>query len=263
MNTHLSSNSLQSLCYKLCLLSQKGLMQPHLGFSDYEQTPSPQKINCHNFQSRDTLQSLVQSCSCRDQSHGRSVGVQECKLHQPQQRNLGHNLLINYHSKNNIGMEKHYYSKAVQLEKQHSFSCGGTKLINVSSSEKEQKKRIRWTEDLHKKFIECVDRLGGAKKATPKGILKLMQCDGLTIFHIKSHLQKYRVSEVKPEEKDGNSEQIGLKSGMQIVEALRLQIDVQKQLYDQLESQKKLQMRIEEQAKQLQTMLESQWNTKK
>ena len=60
-------------------------------------------------------------------------------------------------------MEKHYYSKAVQLEKQHSFSCGGTKLINVSSSEKEQKKRIRWTEDLHKKFIECVDRLGGAK----------------------------------------------------------------------------------------------------
>lgn len=103
-------------------------------------------------------------------------------------------------------MEKHYYSK------------GGTKLI-VSASEKEQKKRIRWTEDLHKKFIECVDRLGGAKskqnmylyrdtnkfdelnkyliffgmalnaEATPKGILKLMECDGLTIFHIKSHLQ--------------------------------------------------------------------------
>ncbi|KAG6400551.1 hypothetical protein SASPL_137391 [Salvia splendens] len=259
MNNHLSSISLQSLCYKLCLLSQKGLMQPHL---DYEQIPLPEKINCHNFQSRDTLQSLVKSCSCRDLSHGRSDGVQECKLHQPQQRNLGENSLINYyHHKNNIGMEKHYYSKAVQLERQHSTSCGGTKLI-VPASEKEQKKRIRWTEDLHKKFIECVDRLGGAKKATPKGILKLMQCDGLTIFHIKSHLQKYRVSEVMPDDKEGSSEQIAFKSGMQIVEALRLQIDVQKQLYDQLESQKKLQMRIEEQAKQLQTMLESQWNTK-
>ncbi|KAL1539997.1 protein PHOSPHATE STARVATION RESPONSE 1-like [Salvia divinorum] len=260
MSNHLSSNSLQSLCYKLCLLSQKGHMQPRLGFSDYEQNHSPEKISGHNFQSRDTLQSLVQSCSCRDRSHDRGDGVQECKLHQPQQGNLGDNSLIDYH-KNNIGMEKYYYSKALQLERRHSFCCDGTKSI-VSASEKEQKKRIRWTEELHKKFIECVDRLGGAKNATPKGILKLMKCDGLTIFHIKSHLQKYRVSEVMPQEKQGNFEQIGLKTGMHIVEALRLQIDVQKQLYEQLESQKKLQMRIEEQAKQLQTMLESQLNSK-
>ncbi|XP_057800453.1 myb family transcription factor PHL5-like [Salvia miltiorrhiza] len=257
MNNDRSSSGLQSLRYKLCFLSQKGLMQPQLlqmlegegardvnnlqGFADYEQLDSEK--NGHSFESRDILQSVVQSCSCCDL-------VQECK---PQMlRNLRD---MNYHQ-NNIVMENYYYSYS---KPQHSF---GSKLIASENEAAKHKTRIRWTEDLHKKFIECVDRLGGAKKATPKGILKLMKCDGLTIFHIKSHLQKYRVSELMPEEKEGNSEQVDSKTGMQIVEALRLQIDVQRQLYEQLESQKKLQMRIEEQAKQLQTMLQCQLNTK-
>ncbi|GFP96537.1 protein phr1-like 1, partial [Phtheirospermum japonicum] len=58
-----------------------------------------------------------------------------------------------------------------------------------SASVLSNKTRIRWTQDLHDRFVECVNRLGGSDKATPKAILKLMDTEGRTIFHFKSHLQ--------------------------------------------------------------------------
>lgn len=129
------------------------------------------------------------------------------------------------------------------------------------------KTRIRWTQDLHERFLGCVNRLGGADKATPKGILKLMDTDGLTIFHVKSHLQKYRMAKYLPESAQGKSDKkevmndptkLDQKTGMQITEALRLQLDVQMRLHEQLEIQRNLQVRIEEQGKQLQKMFNQQ-----
>ncbi|XP_055807913.1 myb family transcription factor PHL5 [Solanum dulcamara] len=132
------------------------------------------------------------------------------------------------------------------------------------------KTRIRWTQDLHDRFVECVNRLGGADKATPKAILKLMDSEGLTIFHVKSHLQKYRNAKFIPESTEGRSgktdspnsvTQIDSKTGMQIKEALHMQLEVQRRLHEQLEIQRKLQLRIEEQGEQLKKIFEQQQQT--
>ncbi|XP_020219242.1 myb family transcription factor PHL7 isoform X3 [Cajanus cajan] len=113
-----------------------------------------------------------------------------------------------------------------------------------------------------------VDQIVGA---TPKGVLRVMGVPGLTIYHVKSHLQKYRLAKYLPESpadgKDSKDEKrnsgdslSGADSspGLPINDALRMQMEVQKRLHEQLEVQKQLQMRIEAQGKYLQKIIEEQ-----
>ena len=145
-------------------------------------------------------------------------------------------------------------------------------------SSRDPKQRLRWTPDLHDRFVHAVARLGGPDKATPKGVLRLMAMKGLTLYHLKSHLQKYRLGKHTKKSTDlelanngeFTSQDISFQIGAPLVvpagrdtarempleDTLRYQIQVQRELCEQLEVQKKLQMRIEAQGRYLKEILE-------
>lgn len=143
------------------------------------------------------------------------------------------------------------------------------------------KPRLRWTAELHERFVDAVTQLGGPDKATPKTIMRTMGVKGLTLYHLKSHLQKYRLGKQSCKESTDNSKDVGiapsvaesqdtgsstsassrmiaqdLNDGYQVTEALRVQMEVQRRLHEQLEVQHHLQLRIEAQGKYLQSILE-------
>ncbi|XP_042467408.1 myb-related protein 1-like isoform X1 [Zingiber officinale] len=132
------------------------------------------------------------------------------------------------------------------------------------------KPRLKWTPELHERFIDAVNQLGGEDEATPKTIIRLMGIPGLTLYHLKSHLQKYRLSKnLQAQTSTGSMKNFfGEDNGsatnimapvnktMQINEAFRMQIEVQQKLHEQLGVQRHLQFQIEAQGKYLQSVLE-------
>ncbi|KAK7307602.1 hypothetical protein VNO77_40810 [Canavalia gladiata] len=82
-------------------------------------------------------------------------------------------------------------------------SSSGSSLLRVEVQSQPQppqhlqqnprKQRRCWSPELHRRFVDALQQLGGAQVATPKQIRELMQVEGLTNDEVKSHLQKYRL----------------------------------------------------------------------
>ncbi|XP_031500744.1 myb family transcription factor IPN2-like isoform X2 [Nymphaea colorata] len=142
------------------------------------------------------------------------------------------------------------------------------------------KPRLRWTVELHDRFVDAVTQLGGPDKATPKTIMRAMGVKGLTLYHLKSHLQKFRLGKQPHKEfndhsmKDNgrasleqqrnggsSSGMISMRENVHITEALRLQMEVERRLHEQLEVQRHLQLRIEAQGKYMHNILEKACQT--
>jgi SHAQKYF class myb-like DNA-binding protein len=140
------------------------------------------------------------------------------------------------------------------------------------------KRRLRWTPELHSLFVEAVQFLNGPDKATPKGIMKYMKVEGLTIFHIKSHLQKFRLNyshskgdspkNTTTRKKQKKSASIGSMDSLsasaksdvdhhsRIEQALQVQMQMQKKLQEQLEEQRKLQLSMQAQEQHIRQLKE-------
>ncbi|KAA8539552.1 hypothetical protein F0562_026244 [Nyssa sinensis] len=58
--------------------------------------------------------------------------------------------------------------------------------------------RLRWTPDLHLRFVHCDSKTRRTRHAgaTPKLVLNSMNIKGLNIAHVKSHLQMYRSKKI-------------------------------------------------------------------
>ncbi|KAF7055737.1 hypothetical protein CFC21_063227 [Triticum aestivum] len=69
-------------------------------------------------------------------------------------------------------------------------NCGGGG--GVRQYNRSKVPRLRWTSALHRCFVHAIHSLGGHDRATPKRVLQVMGVGGLTISHVKSHLQMYR-----------------------------------------------------------------------
>ncbi|OAY31622.1 myb family transcription factor EFM [Manihot esculenta] len=79
-----------------------------------------------------------------------------------------------------------------------SNGADNTTTSTTTGSQTHRKARRCWSPDLHRRFVNALQMLGGSQVATPKQIRELMKVDGLTNDEVKSHLQKYRLHTRRP-----------------------------------------------------------------
>ncbi|PPD96265.1 hypothetical protein GOBAR_DD06718 [Gossypium barbadense] len=120
------------------------------------------------------------------------------------------------------------------------------------------KPRLKWTPELHQRFVDAVNQLGGPDKATPKSVMRVMGIPGLTlntgwgkalgIIQITKRCQSSNGNFIR-DTSDGIHGHMN--ESLQIPQALQMQMEVQRHL----------QLRIEAQGKYLQTVLKKAQET--
>ncbi|CAN6580119.1 unnamed protein product [Malus baccata var. baccata] len=103
------------------------------------------------------------------------------------------------------------------------------------------KPRLRWTAELHERFVDAVTQLGGPERIAASCIAESQDTGSSSAVSSRVIAQD-------------------LNDGYQVTEALRVQMEVQRRLHEQLEVQRRLQLRIEAQSKYLQSILEKACN---
>ncbi|GAB4844023.1 pheromone-like peptide expressed [Ancistrocladus abbreviatus] len=150
----------------------------------------------------------------------------------------------------------HHHHEEIQTP--NHATAGDPRIVLTS----DPKPRLRWTADLHERFVDAVTQLGGPHKATPKSIMQTMGVKGLTLFQLKSHLQKYRLGKQSGKDMGEASKDASyhlesprtanssrslatsdLHEGYEVKEALRAQMEVQTKLHLRVEAEKHLQIR--------------------
>ncbi|TVU32265.1 hypothetical protein EJB05_23989, partial [Eragrostis curvula] len=92
--------------------------------------------------------------------------------------------------------EKHSSDHKQEASNKDAKDSKGKDKEGQSSSNRKQ--RRCWAPELHRRFLQALQQLGGSHVATPKQIRELMKVDGLTNDEVKSHLQKYRLHTRRP-----------------------------------------------------------------
>ncbi|TXG57723.1 hypothetical protein EZV62_015552 [Acer yangbiense] len=150
--------------------------------------------------------------------------------------------------------------------------------------------RLRWTAQLHQRFVDAVTHLGGPDKATPKTIKRIMGVKGLTLYHLKSHLQKFRLGKQPHNYKDLYKDQPAARQNPKAVldlqrnavaaatsgipscslidhqnihhdQALQIQMKERRRLNEKVEVERKLQRRIDAHGNYMQKLLEKACQT--
>uniref|UniRef100_A0A1J3HID7 Myb family transcription factor APL n=1 Tax=Noccaea caerulescens TaxID=107243 RepID=A0A1J3HID7_NOCCA len=136
------------------------------------------------------------------------------------------------------------------------------------------KPRLRWTTELHERFVDAVSHLGGPDKATPKTIMRVMGVRGLTLYHLKSHLQKFRLGK-QPHKEHSHGHSINIRDANNRASMLDLQrnvvfttphitgrnmnemqMEVQRRIEEEVEVERQVNQRIAAQGKYMESMLE-------